>query len=281
MSCRIRLRPRSWLNCCGLASLLMCVAAPLSAAELKPATIAAFERYQRAAESAIQADLIAPDRYLRIFTVPDAKRSDVERELRLGQVAILRVAITDRGKSIDVPDGMIHHWIGDIFMPGVHVNTAVALLQDYDKHAEVFRPAVERSNTLERDGDRIRLFLRFYFKKVIAVTVNTESTALFTTGGPDRVSSAIRSTRIAEVESPGTSREREKPVGRDGGYLWRLNTYWRFLERDGGTYVECESITLTRGIPLGFGWLVGPFVTSIPRDLLTATLETTRKTLVK
>ncbi len=69
------------------------------------------------------------------------------------------------------------------------------------------------------------------------------------------------------------------PVGRDGGFLWRINSYWRFDERDGGVYVQCESVSLSRGIPLGFGWLVGPFVTSIPRESLTFTLETTRKVL--
>ena len=68
-------------------------------------------------------------------------------------------------------------------------------------------------------------------------------------------------------------------MGSDGGYLWRLNSYWRFIARDGGVYVECESITLTRGIPTGFGWLVRPFVTSIPRESLAFTLETTRTRL--
>jgi hypothetical protein len=58
-----------------------------------------------------------------------------------------------------------------------------------------------------------------------------------------------------------------------------LYTYWRFLERDGGTYVQCESITLTRGIPVGFGWLIRPFITSIPRESLEFTLTTTRRTL--
>ena len=104
---------------------------------------------------------------------------------------------------------------------------------------------------------------------------------MFTRRDADRVSSTIRSTRIAEVENPGTAAERELTIGRDGGYLWRLNSYWRFLERDGGTYIECESLTLTRSIPLGFGWLIGPFVTSIPRETLTMTLEATRRTLLK
>ena len=57
------------------------------------------------------------------------------------------------------------------------------------------------------------------------------------------------------------------------------NSYWRFLQRDNGVYIQCESITLTRGIPTGLGWLVRPFVTSIPRETLAFTLETTRKRL--
>jgi hypothetical protein len=109
--------------------------------------------------------------------------------------------------------------------------------------------------------------------------VNSEHEARFTRDGPDRTRSRIVSTRIAEVEAAGTPAEQEKPVGQDGGYLWRLNTYWRFLQRDNGVYLQCESITLTRSIPAGFGWLVRPFVTSIPRESLTFTLETTRARL--
>ena len=91
--------------------------------------------------------------------------------------------------------------------------------------------------------------------------------------------SRIYSLRVAEVEYPGTPQEREKPVGNDGGFLWRLYTYWRFLERDGGTYVQCEAISLTRDIPSVFAWLIGPFVNSIPRESLSFTLETSRATL--
>jgi len=85
---------------------------------------------------------------------------------------------------------------------------------------------------------------------------------------------------MAEVDHAGTPSEREKPAGRDGGYLWRLNSYWRLYERDGGTYLQCESVSLTRGIPTGLGWMVGPFVSSLPRESLEFTLETTRRALI-
>jgi hypothetical protein len=162
---------------------------------------------------------------------------------------------------------------------GATLGQAVGLLQDYDRHAEIYRPAIQRSKLVSRDGDVFRVQLRFYMKKVLTVVVNTENEARFTRPGPDRAASRIYSLRIAEVADPGTPQEREHPVGRDGGYLWRLYTYWRFLERDGGTYIQCEAISLSRGIPRMLGWLIGPFVTSIPRESLVFTLETTRKTL--
>lgn len=260
-----------------LASLL--VVSRLDAAELKPETTAAFERYQFATEADIQDDLNRDDRFLRTLNVGAAARTNLERLLRSGQVAVRSATTMDAGQRIRVPDGLVHHWVGAIFIPGVRADAAVELMRDYDRHSAIFRPAVQQSRTIERDGDRVRFFLRFFLKKVIAVTVNTESSGQFTTHAPGRVSSLIRSTRVAEVENPGTPSERERPVGNDGGYLWRLNTYWRYLERDDGTYVECESLTLTRGIPFGFAWLVGPFVTSIPRELLSATLQTARRHL--
>jgi hypothetical protein len=259
--------------------LIGALATQAAAAELRPSTVTAFEQYQRAAEAAIAADLVRPDRFVRALRGRDAQRRDIDAQLRRGEVVVERLKVGTDGGAIAVPGGLVHHWMGTAFVPGTHVDAAVSLLQDYDRHAQFFRPNVVRSKTLERDGDQFRVFLRFFFKKVIAVTVNTESIALFTRYGADRVSSTIRSTRIAEVEDAETPREHERPVGRDGGYLWRLNTYWRFLERDGGTYVECESLTLTRGVPVGFGWLIGPFVTSVPRETVALTLEATRRTL--
>ena len=262
------------------AAVAACVVPAAAGAELKPATVAAFDRYQRAAEVAIAGDVSTEGRFLRIAGSDDVRQREIEARLRRGEVVVERLHATEGGKRIEIPSGIVHHWVGAAFVPGVHVDQAVALLRDYDRHAQVYRPAVVRSNVLERNGHRLRIFLRLFMKKGIAVTVNTESVAEFTSYGADRMASSIRSTRIAEVENAGQAGERERPVGRDGGYLWRLNTYWRFLERGGGTYIECESVTLTRDIPLGLGWLVGPFVTSIPRDTLTFTLDTTRRALL-
>ena len=264
-----------------LLAILGALTAPVVAVELNPRTIAAFDRYVRLTTTRMAGELETAARFLRIDGQPDSVKRARLDELNRGQVVIDKLETRDGSASIDVPDGVIHHWIGVVFIPGATVDRAVALMQDYDRHAEIFRPAIAASKRLSHEGDTFRVHLRFFMKKVISVTMNTENEARFFRPAADRAYSQVTSTRIAEVENPGTPREREKPVGNDSGFMWRLNTYWRFLERDGGTYIQCESITLSRDIPFGLEWIVGPFVTSIPRESLTFTLARLRSELTQ
>jgi len=236
--------------------------------------VAAFDRYVQAAEAQMRSAS-----FLWIDGLTEAERQQKRSEMEKGLVAMRTLEVKDAEKEVDIPSGLVHHWIGAVFVPGATVDKAVALMQDYNRHADIFKPAITRSAITNRSGDLFHVALRFHMKKIITVVVNTDNEARFTRLGVDRVQSRITSQRIAEVEDPDTPGEQEKPVGQDGGYLWRLYTYWHFLERDGGTYVQCEAISLTRSIPLGFRWLIGPFVTSIPRESLEFTLDTVRKTL--
>jgi hypothetical protein len=250
------------------------VTAAVAAADLQPRTVAGFDRYVRATEAQM-----VSNPFLRIDALPADERLASLAQIRRGELYVERLSTRDAGKEIDVPGGLIHHWLGAVFVPGATLDQALDLLQDYNRHAEIFRPAIARSKLVSRDADVFRVDLRFYMKKVITVVVDTQNEARFTRLAADRAQSRIYSLRVAEVADPGTPQEREHPVGRGGGFLWRLYTYWRFLERDGGTYVQCEAISLTRGVPFALGWLIGPFVNSIPRESLAFTLETTRKTL--
>jgi len=244
-----------------------------AAAELKQPTIDGFNRYVAAYEAQSAA---AP--FLWIDGDSAAQRQS-RVTVRTGGLVMERIQVRNGGRDIDVPDGVVHHWLGTVFVPGANVDKALALLQAYDRHADIYKPSIARSRLLSRDGDTFRFFLRFYAKKVITVVLNSEHEARFTREDATRARSRIVSTRIAEVENPGTPQEREKPVGNDGGFLWRLNSYWRVVERDGGVYVQCETLSLTRSIPVGLNWIVGPFVTSVPRELLSFTLVTSRAAL--
>lgn len=93
--------------------------------------------------------------------------------------------------------------------------------------------------------------------------------------------SASRSTRIVEVADPGEPNEHERSDGVDHGYMWRLCSYWRIEQKDGGVYVENESITLTRSVPVLLAWLINPLTKSIPHDVLLHTLTNTQDAVVK
>jgi hypothetical protein len=123
--------------------------------------------------------------------------------------------------------------------------------------------------------------MRFVIRKVITAVLQTDQRAHFERPAPDRAYSRIVSARIAEIDNAGTPGEREKAPGEDRGYLWRLVSYWRFQERDGGTYVQCESVSLSRPLPTGLGWLFGRAAAGVPRDITIANLQATRRALAK
>jgi hypothetical protein len=248
-------------------------------AEMKPATLAAFDRYVARVEARLDEEERSGRGFLRLDAVPPASRAAREAALRGGAFHIERVETSSAGAGEDVPDGLVHHWVGMVFVPGATVDEAVALLQDYDRHDRIYAPAIARSKLIAREDDRFRLYLRFFKKKVIAVTIDSEHEAVYTHLSGGRVASRVRSTRTHEIEHAGTVEERRLPEGEGHGFLWRLNSYWRFAPADGGVWVQCESITLTRDIPFGLGWVVGPFVTSVPRESLEFTLDTTRRVL--
>src|SRR6202012_2750335 len=127
-----------------------------------------------------------------------------------------------------------------------------------------------------RVGDKFDRYLRLLKRQVITVVLNTNHHVRYFPLGDGREYSVSHSTRIAEVTNPGDSDEGEMTPGHDHGFLWRLNSYWRFEQRDGGVYVECEAISLTRAVPVGFGWLVNPIVRTLPRESLASTLRAMR-----
>jgi hypothetical protein len=263
---------------------LFALAAPVGAEDLRPKTVEAFDRYVQLTEAQIDSELARREPYLWVESLPEDRRAAAETELRAGQVVIERLNTRDpgnRAKPISVPDGMLHHWIGTVFIPGATLAQTLALEEDYDHHQDYFRPDVMRSKILRHDGNDFTVELRLYKKKVITTIVDTEHDVHYTLVDSTHAWGRSQTTRIQEVDSAGEKDERLEPAGHDRGFLWRMNTYWRFEEKEGGTYVECQSISLTRDIPTGLGWLIGPYVTSVPRESLTFTLATTRSAILK
>jgi hypothetical protein len=274
------------LSRCRFAALLLCAIAfsaaiPLGASVLKPTAAAAFDLYVKLTEQRMDDEIAGGQIFLWIDGLTESRRAAVRRELHDGGLIVERLETRDGSKSIDAPGALIHHWVGLVFVPGVRLDDAVALMQDYDQHARIFSPNIAASKILERSGSHFRVALRFYVKKVIAVTVDTENEADFFHPAPDRAYSRIRSIRVAEVANAGKPDERQKAPGEERGFIYRLNTYWRFLERDGGTYIQCESLTLSRNVPFALAWIIKPLITEMPKDSLSFVLERAKAELLK
>lgn len=265
----------------GLLAAVLMLPTPVHAADLKPRTVEAFNHYVQLSESRIESRDARHEPFLWFDALPEDRRRAAYEQLREGKVVIERLETLDNGKKIDILGGLIHHWIGTVFIPGATLAQTLALEKDYDHHQDYFRPDVIRSKILRHEGSDFTVQLRFYKKKIITSILDTEHAVHYGDVDSKHAWSRSHTTRIQEVDDSGKSDERLEPEGHDRGFLWRMNTYWRFEEKDGGTYIESESISLTRDIPTGLGLLVGPFVNSIPRESLTFTLATTRTVVLK
>lgn len=178
----------------------------------------------------------------------------------------------------EIPGGIIHVWEGLVFVPEAKVEVVRDLLIDYDRHKEVYPEAID-SKLLSREGDTFRGYLRLKKTKVLTVVLNTEHQAEVINGNAGRIYLFSRSVRIAEVKNAGEPDEKELPVGEDSGFLWRLNAYWSLEQVTDGVLAGCTTVSLSRQIPWGLGWMIRPFVESTPRETLEQMLQATRVAL--
>lgn len=235
-----------------------------------------WDEYQRLTERRINSEISSGRGFLvQDFFSPE-EQARCKRTLDSGSVYVTKMQTrADSGASIEPPDALVHHWMGSIFVPSITLASLLKWVQNYDQQAKYFNE-VEASKTLSRTGDTFKIYLRLRRKKIITVYYNTEHWAEYRSWGPTRVASRSYATKIAELADPGTPREREKPSQDDSGFLWKLNSYWRFQQEHGGVTVDCESISLSRRIPTGLGWLIRGYVESVPRESLTTTLISLR-----
>ena len=271
----MRLTGSAAIACMALAAS----AAVASAAKLKPETVRAFDRYVQLTEARMQAEIDGRTGFLWLDRLSEADREEVLARLRSGETVIEQIETRDGGDEVVIPSGMVHHWIGTVLIPGVTIDRAIAMMQDYERYPEIYAPDVQASAVRARQDNRFEVYLRLYTKKVLTWVADTEHRVEYVAVDDRRMHVPSRSTRILEIEHPDTPRERTKPEGKDRGLAWRLNNYCSFEERDEGTFMQCEAISLTWGIPSLLEAVLRPFVTGVPREKLTLTLEASRRWL--
>ena len=207
------------------------------------------------------------------FLWVDEKPERVQR-VRSGEVL---VAPVDSDNPYMAPRAMIHDWIGAMFLPNAKLDDVIGVLNDYDHYKDFYKPMVAKSTLLERTHDHAKVTL-LMTQKAFSVTaaVETDNEVRMVRPDANRAYSISHSVRVQEIADYGQPREHALPEDQGPGYLWRVFSVSRLERRDGGVYVEMETIAMSRGIPLVLRWMIKPLVEALPRNTLLATLEDTR-----
>jgi hypothetical protein len=204
-----------------------------------------------------------------------APSAETRSRLRRGETIIENIGA---GSESSIPGAMLHHWRGTAFVPGAHVADFERLMKDFNTYPQHFSPQILVARLMSQHDsngvDRITASMRVKQKHVLTVVMDMTYDVAFARLDPQHGYSISRSTRIEEIDSAGTSKERALSPEEEHGFLWRLNTYWSCAEGDGGLYMQIETVSLTRAIPMGLAWAIKPFVESVPRESLEFTLRT-------
>lgn len=225
-------------------------------ARLTPEAASAFDRYVEQAEQRMS---LEPTR---------------DPKLRGGEAHIEAVSAAH---DVNTPGAMIQDWTGSMFMPGATLAQVQSVLRDYANYKNYYRPKVIESREVSHSGDEYDVLLRLYEKHLLTIVLNSTYHIRYEMPDLNHLVVTSRSTRIGEVKDPGKSYTEEVAQGEDSGFLWRLNSYWRFAAADGGVYARCEAISLSRDVPSGLGWMLKGFLESFPKESMVNTLRGTRE----
>lgn len=241
----------------------------LQAAQLEQHTIQAWDEYVRGVSTRMVVRT-ADGHFLWVDESPERLRA-----VRTGNIVVAPVA---QHNPIHVPGGLIHDWIGAAFVANASVGDVLAVIRDYGRYPEYYRPMVVASKPLERNGGGDRFTLVFLNNSLFARhAMDSDYLESFVQVDARRWYDIAYTTRVQEVENYGERSECRLPVGTGSGYIWRLFSVARFAERDGGVYVEVEAVALSRDIPGSLAWLVNPIVRRVARSSLETSLEQTRR----
>jgi hypothetical protein len=213
---------------------------------LSPKTTEAFEGYRKNVES----QMTHNPRYPQL------------------EAGVVRVEPSRNDGTIAVSSGIVHDWVGAKFVPNATVAQVIAVLQNYDTYKTIYAPDVVDSRLLSRKENQFRVYLKIVKRNVLTAILNTEYDVEYLDDRGWAINS--RSTRITEID-----KDKELPPGTGHGFLWRMNAYWLLQPRGDGVYIECRSVSLSRDIPMGLGFVIKPFIRRLPQDSLRLTLEAT------
>jgi hypothetical protein len=256
------------LKAAALLPAYLLAGSAVSGASLRSETIEAWERYINGVNVRVSGELQNDTTYLRLD-------SDPLRREKIRRGEILATPLTPN-MPLAVPHGLIHHWQGATFVPGTHLSAVVRVIRDYPLYRDVYKPAVVDSTALELSENTDRFFLLLANHAFPGQErLETDYSAQWVQRDACHAYAFVVATRIQEVTNDGRHR-RLLPENQGSGFIWRLYGITRLEERDGGVYVEIETMALSRDIPAALRWFIEPIVRRVSRSSLAISLSQTR-----
>ncbi len=251
-----------------LLSLLLLAVPAAVAGGLNPATAKAWEEYVGSARAHMQARLGAATCFL--WAEEDASRL---RRLHAGEILVVP---GEDGTPRHIPGGLIHHWLGAMFIPKATLPEVLSALRAYQQYPAYY-PSVVSSRLISRDGptDYFTSIERHQamFSKI---ALDADFTSTYFEPGGKRAYNVATTTRLQQIQDYGGRHPQELGPFAPKAYVWDLATITRYLERDGGVYLELEGMALSRDVPAALRWLVEPFVRQAAQDTMEASLRQSR-----
>jgi hypothetical protein len=235
-----------------LVGLVMALAAPAAAADLEPHTAQAYAKYAEDAR--------------RNFTA----RTRTTAATRCDGVASARAGGGDG--ILEVPDGLVHHWVGSAFVRGATLPQVAAVARDYPSYSRIYKSVVAAS-VLSQQGDTYRVQIRIKEGAgPVTAVLNVRSTVEYQSRG-NTMTAISSSDEIREVENAGLRNESLLPAGHDSGYLWRAHTFTSFAAERDGVAIVMETLGLSRRFPWGLGHVIEPFARRLGRKSVETSLQ--------
>ena len=252
------------------------LAAFTAATELKQDTIEAFDRYVKITEEERAAELRKFGTSLWIDRQAEARRQQLHESLKRGEIVMERLETRDDNRRIQIPHGIVHHWVAVIFIPGATLPQTMTLMENYASYPELFNFGVQRSKVLRQEKEDFQVQLRMFRRASSPIFYNVDLDDRYVRVDANHGYRRSRSTRIAELTEAGKPTEHELPVDNDRGLLWRLDLDWSCEEENGGVFLQIELLALSRDIPAIFAWLANPYIRIIPQEYLEKVLQAMR-----
>ena len=178
-------------NSC-LLLLCLCLAPLLARAALAPETRDAYQKYIASLEPRLQAQNHSQPGFLWMDSDPARLLS-----VRRGNIA------TEKINSLEVPGGMIQHWIGGEFLPGATLAQVEQVDKDYAAYARIYAPDISNPKVLAHSGDAYVVSYRITKTKVLTAVMETVHAIQYEPLGPGRLAMQSRSESVRQVDDAG------------------------------------------------------------------------------